>query len=495
MAKEISKDAWISLTILSSIALITMYGETMLLPAIPDLVNEFEISYNTSSWILTAYLITGAVMTPIVGKLSDIHGKKKVLIVIMVVYSVGTLLGGLSSNIVLMVISRVIQGIGIAMFPVAFGIIREKFPEDKLAIGQGIFTAVFAGGSVVGLGLGATIIEHYGWRMTFLSILPFAAILLFIIIKHIYVIGEKLYASKTEDGVDIKGTLALIFMVSSFLVALTLLPNIVTTDAAPDPENDSNNNLNIGNNLILTVSLFALSAVSLPLFVAIQKRAKSPLIDLQLLKDVVLLPTNVLIMTIGISIFIIYQSIPILIQSPPPPGFGGGPANTAIVQLPFMILTLIVSVSSGFLISKIGNLRPTLLGSVISTVGFLLLFMYHSNEFVIAVELSIIAIGLSFAEIGAFNIALVSAPLHLSGTALGITMLLFLIGMSIGPAISGIYLEIFQSPVLGIVGSFPSALAYNMIFLTATVISFFSIVLTLVVTRKLRHKIPQKNQY
>ncbi len=494
MANEISKDAWVSLIILSSIALITMYGETMLLPAIPDLVNEFEISYNMSSWILTAYLISGAVMTPIVGKLSDIHGKKKVLIVIMVVYSAGTLLGGLSSDIVLMVISRVIQGIGIAMFPVAFGIIREKFPEEKLAIGQGIFTAVFAGGSVVGLVLGASIIEQYGWRMTFLSILPFAAILLFIIIKHIYVRDEKSSASKTEDGVDIQGTLTLIFMVSSFLVALTLLPNIFTTDAAPDPENDSNS-LNIGSNLILTVSLFALSALSLPLFIAIQKKSRTPLINLQLLKDVVLLPTNVLIMTIGISIFIIYQSIPILIQSPPPAGFGGGPADTAIVQLPFMILTLIISVSSGFLILKIGNLRPTLLGSVISTVGFLLLFTYHSNEFVISVELSIIAIGLSFAEIGAFNIALVSAPLHLSGTALGITMLLFLIGMSIGPAISGIYLESFQSPALGIVGSFPSALAYDMIFLTATVISFFSIVLTLVVTRKLGYKIPQKNQY
>ncbi len=75
---------WVSLIILSLIALITMYGETMLLPAIPDLVHDFEIPYNTSSWILTAYLITGAVMTPIVGRLSDIHGKKKVLIVIMV---------------------------------------------------------------------------------------------------------------------------------------------------------------------------------------------------------------------------------------------------------------------------------------------------------------------------------------------------------------------------------------------------------------------------
>ena len=94
MEKEISKDAWVSLIILSSIALLTMYGETMLLPAIPDLVKNFEIAYNTSSWILTAYLITGAVMTPIAGRLSDVYGKKKVLTIIMAIYVMGTLLGG-----------------------------------------------------------------------------------------------------------------------------------------------------------------------------------------------------------------------------------------------------------------------------------------------------------------------------------------------------------------------------------------------------------------
>ena len=152
------KDAWITLTILSSLALITMYGETMLIPAIPYLIDDFEISYNTSSWILTAYLIAGAVMTPIIGKLSDIYGKKKILVIVIVIYTVGTLLGGLSNDIFMMMISRIIQGAGLAMFPVAFAIIREKFPKEKLAIGQGIFTSVFSAGAVVGLGLGATIV-------------------------------------------------------------------------------------------------------------------------------------------------------------------------------------------------------------------------------------------------------------------------------------------------------------------------------------------------
>ncbi|MGI0060281.1 MAG: MFS transporter, partial [Nitrosotalea sp.] len=75
----ISSSAWISLAIISSLALVTMYGETMVLPAIPDFIKDFSITYNTSSWILSSYLIAGAVMTPIAGKLSDVYGKKKVL--------------------------------------------------------------------------------------------------------------------------------------------------------------------------------------------------------------------------------------------------------------------------------------------------------------------------------------------------------------------------------------------------------------------------------
>jgi MFS family permease len=477
--KTIYKDAWITLIVLSSLALIAMYGETMLIPAIPILVKDFKIPYNTSSWILTAYLIAGAVMTPIIGKLSDIYGKKKILMLVMVIYSIGTFSGGISANIFMMIVSRIIQGIGLAMFPVAFAIIREKFPEEKLAIGQGIFTAVFAGGAVVGLGLGATIIEYFSWHMTFLSIVPLMIILLIVVLRLIHIKSEKL-VSKIDNSIDIKGTLTLIVLVSSFLVALTLLPNSISQSQYKN------------SNLIIISALFALSVALLPLFISIQKKAKSPLIDLQLLKDIILLPTNILIMTIGISMFIIYQSLPILIQSPLPLGFGGGPVTAASVQLPFMIVSFIISVLSGFLISKIGNIKPTVVGSIISAIGFFLLFLYHSTEYVIAVELSVIAIGLSFAEIGAFNISLVSAPLHLSGTALGITMLLFLIGMSVGPTISGIYMESFKSTVNGMYGSFPSSFAYDMIFLTSLIVSIFSIIITLIVTRKLMHKISRK---
>jgi len=467
------KDAWIALAILSSLALITMYGETMLIPAIPYLIDDFKISYNTSSWILTAYLIAGAVMTPIIGKLSDIYGKKKILMIVIVIYSVGSLLGGLSNDIFMMIISRVIQGIGLSMFPVAFAIIREKFSHEKLAIGQGIFTAVFSAGAVVGLGLGATIVDNFSWHMTFLSIVPLMIILSIMVLRWVRIDSEKLI-SRIRGSIDITGTLVLVGIVSTFLTGLTLLPNSIS-----GPNN---------NHMVMILALFMVSISLLPLFIFTQKRAQSPIMDLNLLKDTILLPTNILIMSIGVAFFIIYQSLPILIQSPTPLGFGGGPIATASVQLPFMVLSFVISILSGFLISKIGNIKPTLIGSIISTIGFFLLFIYHPSELVISLELCIVAIGLAFAEIGAFNISLVSAPLNQSGTSLGITMLLFLIGMSLGPAISGIYLESFKSTIDNTNESYPTPRAYDLIFVTAVLISILSVILTLFITKILISK-------
>ena len=96
---KISSNAWKVLAILSLIATMVTYAETMLIPAIPDLIRDFHISYNTSSWLMTMYLLTGAVMTPIAGKLSDIHGRKKILLIIMIIYAIGVGIAACSKDI------------------------------------------------------------------------------------------------------------------------------------------------------------------------------------------------------------------------------------------------------------------------------------------------------------------------------------------------------------------------------------------------------------
>src|SRR5713101_3595785 len=96
---KIPSYAWKVLAVLSLVATMVMYAETMLIPAIPDLIKDFRTSYSMSSWILTAYLVSGAVMTPIAGKLSDIYGRKKMVLIIFIIYIIGISAGALSSNI------------------------------------------------------------------------------------------------------------------------------------------------------------------------------------------------------------------------------------------------------------------------------------------------------------------------------------------------------------------------------------------------------------
>src|ERR671926_1232744 len=180
---NIRSSGWNIVIILSCLGLIVMFDETMILPAIPDFIHSFNISYSTSSWLLSAYIIAAAVMTPIGGKLSDIYGKKKILLIIMAVYASGIIAGRFANNIEFMITARIAQGVGMAMFPIAFGIIREVLPERKLAIGQTVFSSTFSGGAVVGLVVGAAIIQNYGWQATFLAILP-AAIALWLIIAR-----------------------------------------------------------------------------------------------------------------------------------------------------------------------------------------------------------------------------------------------------------------------------------------------------------------------
>src|SRR5919197_778110 len=182
---KIPSYAWKVLAVLSLVATMVMYAETMLIPAIPDLIKDFHVSYSMSSWILTSYLISGAVMTPIAGKLSDIYGKKKMLLIIMVFYGVGVSAAGFSNGIIFMLVARAIQGIGLSMFPIAFSIVREQFPRQKIAIGQGIISSMFAAGSSIGLYVGGTIIQQFSWHATFFTIIPILIILLFIIWRFI----------------------------------------------------------------------------------------------------------------------------------------------------------------------------------------------------------------------------------------------------------------------------------------------------------------------
>ena len=150
-----------------------------------------------------------------------------------------------------------------------------------------------------------------------------------------------------------------------------------------------------------------------------------------------------------------------------------------------MIILLIIAPSSGFIMSRLGNLKPTLAGSIISTVGFFSLFAFHSTQFLIATNLAIIAAGISLTQVGGFDITMKATPKQFSGVSLGMTVVLNILGSSIGPAIAAIYMQQNQVFVKGIAGTFPSSMAYALIFLTGAIISIVSIALVMITRNRM----------
>ena len=286
-------------------------------------------------------------------------------------------------------------------------------------------------------------------------------------------------------NLDVIGAIVLAVTITSFLLALSYLDNINT------------------NNLIPLIIFSITAVISLLIFVVVERRGlktmtattvdesssvimPSPLVNLDLMIDKTILPTIINLMIVSLTMFMVYQTMPILIRSPNPAGFGGDAIATANVQLPFMVISFIVSSAAGIIISKFGNVNTTLVGNVISTMGFFLLFMFHSSTILLSTNLGIIAIGLSLSRVGGYNIVAASTPNQYSGIAYGMTVLFFYLGMAMGPTIAGLYMQTQQVSVSNAIvnGSFPSPEAYNMIFLTAAIISLTTIGLTIFLKKK-----------
>ena len=486
---KIPRSAWKTLAILSSIATLVMYTETMLVPSLPNIISEFNLSYSLSPWILTTYLVVGAVMTPITSSLAEIYGKKKILLAVMGIYAVGVTVGGLTTDLYSFIIARGMQGVGMSMFPIAFSVIREQFPKSRLAIGQGVITSMFASGSILGLLIGATIAEYSGWRTTFLSILP-VAILLPIVVWKFARIGkvhsdwitmptttttsskEHTGSTNKKKSLDVVGAAALAASITLFLLSLTFIETRTTAS----------------NSTQLISQLAILSAGCIIAFIAFlvaERRAIHPLIDLKLLQNKILLFANIMMIILGFSMFMVFQTIPILAESPSPVGFGYSITGAAAIQLPFSIILLIFGPTSGYIVSKLGSIRPAILGYAINAFGFFMLATFHSQPWMVSIALAIVSTGLSLGSVGLMNIVLLATPYKNMVTSIGMTSLLRIIGSSVGPAVAGVLMQAWQVKIQGHGGSFPAPESYTLIFTMAAIMSIISVVMTLKIRQSL----------
>ena len=142
-------------------------SQTLVVPALPALAEEFDASPAAVSWVLTGFLVSASIATPIVGKLGDLYGKGRMLTAVLVLFSVGAVINALAGSIEVVIAGRLLQGVAGGVFPLAFGIVRDTFPPARIAGGLAIVSAIFGIGGGIGLPLSGVIVDNLDLQWLF----------------------------------------------------------------------------------------------------------------------------------------------------------------------------------------------------------------------------------------------------------------------------------------------------------------------------------------
>ena len=250
-----------SLLILSLAALAFALAQTTLIPALTELAKSLDTDASGVAWTVTGYLLSAAVFTPVFGRLGDMFGKRRLLVVALGIFGAGSVVSALGTSLEVVVAGRVMQGAGGGIFPLCFGIIRDEFPREKVGSSIGLISATFGIGGGAGLILGGVITDHASYHWIFWLGAISAAVAAIAI--ELFVPESPV---RTPGRVDVRGAVVLGLGLTAPLLAIAR----ANEWGWGDPR---------------TLGLFAAGAVILSFWVVLQQRTPQPLVDIEMLRD------------------------------------------------------------------------------------------------------------------------------------------------------------------------------------------------------------------
>ena len=404
----------LTLAVLVTGALAYALSQTLVAPALPAIQHELDTSTTAVTFVLTAYLLSASVATPIVGRLGDMFGKERMLVFTLIAFGLGSLVAALSHSIEVLIAGRVIQGIGGAVFPLSFGIIRDEFPPQRVAAGIGLISATFGIGGGVGLVLSGVIVDNLSYEWLFW--LGVAVVIPATIATHLFVPESPI---KSPSRIDWGGAALL----SGGLVAL-----LVTVSEG--------NSWGWGSAQV--IGLFIAAAVLLSVWVAFEQRVRDPLVDIGMMRERAVFTTNLTALLVGFGMFGSFILIPQFVQAPPEAGFGFDASVTeaGLFLLPSAAIMLVAGPLSGWLGGRFGSRLPLLIGTAVAAASFVFLAVAHDERWMIYFGTTLLGLGIGFSFAAMANLIVEAVNQSQTGVATGMNTIMRTIGGSIGGQIA-----------------------------------------------------------
>ncbi|WP_020105085.1 MFS transporter [Nocardia sp. 348MFTsu5.1] len=386
--------------------------QSLVMPVLPTVEAALGTTQTNVTWVLTAYLLSASIFTPIMGRLGDMHGKKRVFVIALVALAAGSLLAALATSLSVMIIARAVQGIGGGVLPLAFGIIRDEFPKEKVPGAVGLIAALISVGAGAGTVLAGPIVDSLGYRWLFwipLIITSVAALAAFFLVPESPIRSEGKINWLTA------------FLLSSWLVLLLLAVSQAPSWGWGSPK---------------VIGMIVAAAIVAATWIFAESRSSNPLIDMKMMRIRSVWAANLVALLMGIGMYAGLGFLPQFLQTPSSAGYGFGASVThsGLLLLPNAIGMLTVGLFSGRLAARFGSKNLLIVGSLVTASSYFIIAFLHSSEIDIIVAMSIAGIGFGLAFAAMSNVVVAAVPPEQTGVASGMNANIRTIGGSLGAA-------------------------------------------------------------
>jgi EmrB/QacA subfamily drug resistance transporter len=399
-------------TVLSASTVAFALLQSLVIPTLPTLQGAFNTSQATATWILSAYLLSAAVCTPIMGRIGDTIGRQRAVVVTLAVLSVGSLLAAVAPNIGVMIAARIIQGIGGGVVALAFGVIRDEFPKEQVIAAVGTIASLTALGAAFGVVLAGPIIDTLDYHWLFW--LPMIITATCAVAAAVLIPPSRARSHRPLNWRPAP-------LLSAWLVALLLGISKAAEWGWASGR---------------VLGLFALAAVFAVAWARTELAVESPLIDLTMMRLPIVWTTNLIAMLNGAGMFTAFAFIPQLAQTPTADGYGLGATVTesGLLILPWAVAQVSVGVMASRLERRLGG-RAQLIAGCLTCAAALLLFAFvHDHVWQICLTCTLLGLGMGFTMSTMAALMVTAVPPSQVGVAGGMNANIRGIGGSVGAA-------------------------------------------------------------
>src|SRR3954447_8611453 len=371
--------------------------QSLVVPALPTLQEDLNTTPTGVAWIFTTYLLAASIATPIAGRLGDMFGKKRTLLVVLVFLAAGTALAGLATTLPVMIVARVIQGLGGAIFPLSFGIIRDEFPRDRVASGIALISGLLGIGAGLGIVLAGPILAHLDYHWLFW--IPLVLIVITTVATVVFIPESPIRAPGT---VNWAGAILLSLWLVCLLLAISEAPTWGWLSAR-------------------VIGLIVLAAVVAYVWVKAELRSPSPLVDMQMMRLRGVWTTNLTGFLIGFGMYSSFVLTPQFVEPPKSTGYGFGSSVTqaGLFMIPSTMMMLVSAPVGGRVSMRYGPKVPLVIGSLLTLVAFVLLTLQHSEHWHVYLSSVLLGWGVGFSFASMANLIVEAVRPDQTGVATG----------------------------------------------------------------------------